>query len=433
MTRILPAFLALFLTVVGSAAEAHNIQRILSPKGIEAWLVEEDKVPLIAMSFAFVGGSSQDPVGRPGVANMLSDLLDEGAGELDSKAYQSALDQYAIEMSFDTDHDAFFGSVKTLSENRDETAKLLRLALTKPRFDDEPVERIRAQIEAGIRGNEHDPDQIAGDALRNAAFPGHPYGRPVEGTIDSVAAITKADLQAFFTRNFARNNLKVAVVGAIDGVALGKLLDDVFGDLPIKSDLAEVPETMPLAERRLDIPMAIPQTIIRFGGKGLKRNDPDYVAASVAAFILGGGGFSSRLYSEVREKRGLAYSVSLGLSAYDHAGAVFGGTSTRGDQADKVVDLIEAEIKRFATDGPTAEELAHAKSYFVGSYPLHFSTSARTAGQLLAIELDNLGIDYVDRRNGLVEAVTIDDVRRVAKRLFGGNDFIVVRVGQPKT
>jgi zinc protease len=433
MTRILTAFLALFLTFVGSTAEAHNIQRVLSPKGVEAWLIQEDKVPLIAMSFAFVGGSSQDPIGKPGVANMLSDLLDEGAGDLDSKAYQSALDQYAIEMSFETDHDAFFGSVKTLVENRDETVKLLRLALTKPRFDDEPVERIRAQIEAGIRGNEHDPDQIAGDALRKAAFPGHPYGRPVEGTIDSVAAITKADLQAFFTHNFARNNLRVAVVGAIDGVALGKLLDDVFGDLPIKSDLADVPETMPLADRHLAIPMAIPQTIIRFGGKGLKRNDPDYVPASVAAFILGGGGFSSRLYSEVREKRGLAYSVSLGLTAYDHAGAVFGGTSTRGDQADKVVDLIEAEIKRFATDGPTAEELAHAKDYLVGSYPLHFSTSARTAGQLLAIELDNLGIDYVDRRNGLVEAVSIDDVRRVAKRLFGGNDFIVVRVGQPKT
>jgi zinc protease len=433
MTRSLTALLALLFAFAASAAEAHNIQRVLSPKGIEAWLVEEDKVPLIAMSFAFVGGASQDPVDKPGVANMLSDLLDEGSGDLDSKAYQSALDQYAIEMSFDTDHDAFFGSVKTLVENRDEMAKLLRLALTKPHFDDEPVERIRAQIEAGIRSNEHDPDEIASDALRNAAFPGHPYGRPVEGTAESVAAISKADLQAFFTRNFARNNLRVAVVGAIDPVALGQLLDDVFGDLPIKSDLAEVPETMPLADRRLDIAMAIPQTIIRFGGKGLKRNDPDYVAASVAAFILGGGGFSSRLYSEVREKRGLAYSVSLGLTAYDHAGAVFGGTSTRGDQADKVVNLIEDEVKRFATDGPTAAELAHAKSYLVGNYPLHFSTSARTAGQLLAIELDNLGIDYVDRRNGLVEAVTIDDVRRVAKRLFGGNDFIVVRVGQPQT
>jgi len=240
MTRFCTALFALLLPFLASAAEAHNIQRVLSPKGIEAWLIEEDKVPLIAMSFAFVGGSSQDPADKPGVANMLSDVLDEGAGDLDSKAYQSALDQYAIEMSFDTDHDAFFGSVKTLAENRDEMARLLHLALTKPRFDNEPVERIRAQIVSGIRGNEQDPDQVAGDALRNAAFPGHPYGQPVEGTTKSVSAITRDDLQAFFTHKFARNNLRVAVVGAIDAATLGRLLDDIFGDLPIKAELADV-------------------------------------------------------------------------------------------------------------------------------------------------------------------------------------------------
>ena len=432
MHRPLTAVLAFFLVILVSAAEAHNVQRVLSPKGIEAWLVQEDKVPLIAISFAFVGGASQDPADRPGVANMVSNLLDEGAGDLDSQAFQAALDDYAIELSFDVDHDAFYGSVRTLVENRDETAKLLKLALTKPRFDAGPIERIRAQIGAGIRGNERDPDQMAGDALRNAAFPGHPYGRPVEGTSDSVAAITAADLRKFFAGNFARNNLKVAVVGAIDAAALGRLLDDVFGDLPIKSALVDVPETMPLSDRRLDIPMTIPQTVIRFGGKGLKRSDPDYIPASVAAYILGGGGFSSRLYAEVREKRGLAYSVSLGLSPYDHAGAVFGGTSTRSDQAEKVVSLIEEEIKRFASDGPTPEELAHAKGFLIGSYPLRFSTSTRAASQLLAIQMDALGIDYIDRRNGLVEAVTIDDVRRVAKRLFGGSDFIVVSVGHPQ-
>jgi len=214
MNRSLAAVFAFLIVFAAAAAEAHNVQRVLSPEGIEAWLVQEDKVPLIAISFAFVGGASQDPADRPGVANMVSDLLDEGAGDLDSKAYQAALDDYAIELSFDVDHDAFYGSVRTLVENRDEMAKLLKLALTKPRFDDEPVERIRAQIEATIRGGERDPDQMAGDALRKAAFPGHPYGRPVEGTADSVAAIKAGDLRTFFAHNFARNNLKVAVVGA---------------------------------------------------------------------------------------------------------------------------------------------------------------------------------------------------------------------------
>jgi zinc protease len=233
MNRPFAAVIAFLLVFVASAAEAHNVQRVLSPKGIEAWLVQEDKVPLIAISFAFVGGASQDPAGKPGVANMVSDLLDEGAGDLDSQAFQAALDDYAVELSFDVDHDAFYGSVRTLVENRDETAKLLKLALTKPRFDEAPVERIRAQIEAGIRGNERDPDQMASDALRNAAFPGHPYGRPIEGTSDSVAVITASDLRTFFAHKYARNKIKVAVVGAIDAAAHGRQLDDVFGELTL--------------------------------------------------------------------------------------------------------------------------------------------------------------------------------------------------------
>ena len=204
----------------------------------------------------------------------------------------------------------------------------------------------------------------------------------------------------------------------------------MFDALPIKSDLADVAEVAPAAATQVDIPMAIPQAVIRFAGKGLKRSDPDFIPATVASLILGGGAFTSRLYEEVREKRGLAYSVSLGLSPLDHAGIVFGGTSTKSDQAGNVLTLIEDQIKRFASDGPTADELARAKSYLIGSYPLRFDTSGKIASQLLGIQLDNLGIDYVDRRNGLIAAVTIDDVRRVAKRLFA-SDLIVVRVGAP--
>lgn len=197
-------------------ADAAEIQRVVSPKGIEAWLVEDNSVPLMAMSFAFVGGGSQDPADRPGIANMLSGLLDEGAGDIDSEAFQAALDDFAIEMSFDAGRDAFNGSLKTLIENRGEAMRLLKLALTKPRFDQEPVERIRAQILSGIRSGERDPDSVAGDALMKATFPDHPYGRPVEGTLDSVAAITVDDLRAYHHRTFARDSLKIAVVGAID-------------------------------------------------------------------------------------------------------------------------------------------------------------------------------------------------------------------------
>lgn len=417
-------------TAVGTA-QAVEVQKVVSAKGIEAWLVEEDTVPLIAMSFAFIGGAAQDPAHLPGVANMLSGLLDEGAGDLDSAAFQNALDEFSIELSFDADRDSFGGSLRTLVENRDEAARLLKLALTEPRFDPAPVERIRAQVVAGIRSDERDPDNVGADALIQAAFPDHPYGRPVEGTLESVAAITVGDLRTFHGKNFARDNLKVAVVGAINAADLADLLDEVFGALPVKANLDLVRNVEPVIGERIDIAMNIPQTVLLFAGKGMVRSDPDFVPAAIAFDILGGG-FSSRLYEEVREKRGLAYSIGLRLRAYDHAGLVLGSTKTRSDQADQVVALVESEIARFATEGVDADELADAKSYLIGSYALRFTTSTRIARQLLAIQLDDLGIDYINRRNALIASVTGDDIKRVARRLFGdGENLTVVRVGQP--
>jgi zinc protease len=332
-------------------------------------------------------------------------------------------------MSFAAGRDTFHGSLRTLVENRDQAARLLKLALTKPRFDSEPVERIRAQVITGIKRDARDPASVAGDALMAAAFPGHPYGRPTEGTLDSVSAISVDDLRTFFGKTIARNNLRVAVVGAIEAATLRTFLDAIFGDLPVKANIAGVADVAPAVPAHLDIPMDIPQTIIRFGGRGLKRDDPDFVTAAVADYILGSGA-SSRLYEAVREKRGLAYSVYLGLAPFDHAGAILGGTATRADQADAVTSLVDEEIKRFAAEGPTADELARAKSYLIGSYALDFNTSRKIAGRLLGIQLANLGIDYIHRRNALIAAVTIDDVRRVAKRLFSGDDMIVVRVGK---
>lgn len=428
------AFLATVTVYIGFAApvRAVEIQHVVSPSGIEAWLVEEDTVPLIAMSFAFVGGAAQDPQDLPGVGNMLSSLLDEGAGDLDSQAFQSALNEFSIALSFSASRDTFTGSLRTLVDNRDEAVRLLKLALTEPRFDEEPVERIRAQITAGIRSDERDPDSVAGDALIEALFPGHPYGRPVEGTLESVASITVDDLRTYYGKNIARDNLKIAVVGAIDAATLAGLLEEVFGDLPVKANLELVRDIEPTLGERIDIAMNIPQTVLSFAGKGLVRSDPDFIPAAIAMRILGGGSFTSRLHKEIREKRGLAYSIGFGLRSYDHAGLVAGGTRTAAGQSDQVVALIDAEIDRFVADGPTADELAAAKSYLIGSYPLRFTTSTGIARQLLAIQLEDLGIDYVDRRNDLIDAVTIEDIRRVAQRLFD-EEILTVRVGQQES
>ena len=426
------AGLALAVVVWSAAAEAVDIQKVVSPHGITAWLVEDDSIPLISMSYAFEGGAAQDPAGKPGVANMLSGLLDEGAGDLDSQAFQARLDDLSIDMSFDAGRDFFDGSLRTLSANRDEAARLLNLALTAPRFDSEPVERVRAQIMTSLKRSERSPDQLAAEAMRKAIFPDHPYGRPIEGTSDSVAAITVDDLKAFRQKTFARDTLKVAIVGALDAKAAAAMLDEIFGDLPAKSNLVGIPNVTAKVAGRIDVALPVPQAVIQISAPGITRSDPELIPAVVATYILGGGS-DSRLFRAVREQRGLAYSVGLGLDTMEHSGVVGGGTETRSDQAEAVITLIRQEIARFAKDGPTAEELAAAKNYLIGSYPLRFVTSGGIADQLLGLQLDGKGIDYVDRRNGLIAAVTIDDVRRVARRLFAGDDLTVVRVGPPES
>ena len=424
--------LAFTASAWSGTADAIDIQRVVSPHGITAWLVEDQTIPLISMSFAFEGGASQDPADKPGVANMLSGLLDEGAGDLDSQAFQARLDELSVAMSFDTSRDTFDGSLTTLSANRDEAARLLKLALTGPRFDSVPVERVRAQVMGSLKRGLGNPDQLAAEAMMKATYPGHSYGRPVEGTPESVAAIGVDDLKTFREKTFARNTLKVAIVGAIDATAAAAMLDEVFRDLPVKSNLIGVPDVAAKSAGRIDVTLAAPQTVIRINAPGITRSDPDRIAAIVATYILGGGS-DSRLFKTVRVERGLAYSVGLGLDTLEHSGTVSGGTETRSDQAEAVIALIKDEIATFAKDGPTADELINAKNYLIGSYPLRFVTSGQIADQLIGIQIDGRDIDYVDRRNGLIAAVTIDDVRRAARRLFASGDMTVVRVGPPQS
>ncbi len=413
-----------------SPAYAMKIQKVVSPGGIEAWLVEEDAVPLVAINFAFRGGSSQDPAGKPGVANMLSSLLDEGAGDLDSAAYQEKLQDLSVKIGFSANRDAFEGSMRTLRNNLDQATDLLRLAVNDPRFDKEPVERMRAQIIAGLRRAEKKPSTLAYRAWFKAAFPNHPYGRLTDGDEASVKAISADDLRAYRKRIFARDGLKIAVVGAIDAKTLGPLLDKVFGDLPAKGDLTPVADVKPVVGARVVESMDVPQTAIVFGGLGLKRNDPDFIPAYVMNHILGGGSFSSRLYDEVREKRGLAYSVYSFLAPYDHAGVFLGGTATRADRAKETLGLIEKEIARMAKDGPTEEELDKAKSYLIGSYPLQFDSSSKIAAALLQMQLDDLPIDYMETRTAMIQAITLDQVKAAAKRLLGSGKLTIAIVGQ---
>jgi zinc protease len=413
-------------------AHATTIERIVSPGGIPAWLVREPSVPLIAVDFAFRGGANQDPVDKPGVATMMASLLDEGAGDIESTQFHERVEAKAIEIGFAATRDYISGSLRTLTENQDEAVALMRLALTAPRFDAPDVERIREQLLAGLRRATQSPNDLANQRWWATAFPGHPYGRPVRGTLQSVPTITVDDLRTFMRNVFARDGLKIAIVGNIDAAGAGKLVDRVFGALPATGGLSPIAVASPQGlGNKIAIDLDVPQSVVLIGGAGIARKDPDFMAAFVLNHVLGGSAFSSRLYKEVREARGLAYSVYSAVFPLDYAALFVSGTATRADRTGQTLEVIEAEIQKLAESGPTEEELVKAKSFLAGSYALRFDTSTKIAEQLVQIQLEDLGIDYIDKRNGLVEAVTMADVKRVAKRLLEGGMLVTV-VGRPQ-
>jgi zinc protease len=416
-----------------SPSRAASVQRIVTPGGIEAWLVEDYAVPLLAIEFAFKGGAAQDPPGKPGTATLLAGLLDEGAGPFDADAFHRALDEDAIEISFSADRDILTGRMQTLSRNSVRAFELLRLAVCEARLDPEPFERVMRQMAASLKREANDPDYVAGRTFRALSYPNHPYGLPVRGDLASLTTIARGDLVEMRAAMFARESLAIAAVGAIDATTLAQHVDDVFGTLPEKATLAPVePSSFSGEGTRKVVALDIPQSTIRFGRQGIGRRDPDFMPATVINHILGGGIFSARLFREVREKRGLAYSVYSQLVTYDNAAMLSGGTSTKNERAAESMSVIESEIASLARLGPTEEELDKAKKYLIGSYALRFDTSTKIAGQLVHLQTEGYDVDYLDERNKLIAAVTMEDAKRAAARLFGDGKLLVAIAGRPE-
>lgn len=430
---ILGAAFALAVLLAAPPAWAVNVELIETPGGLKAWLVRNHANPIITMRFAFRGGAALDPKGKAGLANLAAATIDEGAGDLDSRTFRKTLENKAIRLRFDAGLDNFGGRLQTLVRHRDAAFELLRLALTAPRFDAEPVERVRSQILVGLKRDEEDPHSIAGKALREALYGGHPYGRAADGAPETLKAVSVDDLRGFVTRRLARDNLVIGVVGDITPAKLAELLDAAFGGLPGKA----APWTLPKRRAKTDgrtivIDKNVPQSAILFADQGLMRDDPDFYAAYVMNHILGGGGFTSRLYSEVREKRGLAYSVSSGLNPRRASATTIGGAGTANARVKETIGVIKAEWTRMADGGVSGAELKDAKTYLTGAYPLRFSASRRIARMLVGVQLAGLGIGYVKNRNAFVEAVTRTDVARVAKKLLDAKRLVTVVVGRPE-
>ncbi len=420
--------------VVSSPETAVNVRTLVTPRGLTVWLVESYAVPLVSLEFAMRGGAAQDPADKAGLSMLLASLLDEGAGDLDSQAFQKAMDEKAVEISFRNDREHMSGRMRTLVKNLDRAAELLRLALNAPRFDEEPFLRVREHAYARLRHDVNDPATVAARSWRSKAFPGHPYGRPSEGTLETLASIERGDLVAAAGRVIARDRLVIAIVGAIDEKGAAALVDTAFADLTGAGELRTVPEAVFGELGRTDVvTLDVPQSTIRFGRPGLKRDDPDFIPSLVAAHVLGGhGNMTSRLFREVREKRGLAYTVFGAFYALDHGGFFYGGTTTKNERAKESFDVASAEIRDVALNGLGEEELGKGKTFLIGSYPLRFDTSVKIAAQLVLIQLEGRSPDWLVERNRQIGAVTGADVKRAAARAFGDGSLYTTVVGKPE-
>jgi zinc protease len=418
---------------VTSASRAEHVQKVITPGGLTAWLVESYAVPLVALEFALRGGASQDPVDKPGVATLLAGMLDEGAGPFDARGFHRAIEDQAIHLGFGADRDSLSGHLQTLSRNVDKAFELLKLALTQARLDAHDVARVRSQLVAELKRDANDPDAMAARAFREAAFPNHPYGRPVRGELTTIDTLVREDIIALRERLFSSKDLKIAVVGAIDASTLSTMLDDVFGAFAKTNDLIAIP---PIRVNNLGVrkitDVDVPQSTIRFGRPGVTKHDPDYFAVVVANHILGGGTFTARLFHEVREKRGMAYSVYSQLNEYDQCPMLIGAAATKNERAGEALKIIEEEVRRFADHGPTEDELDKAKKYLIGSYALRFDTSTKIASQLVNLQLDGFDAAYLDTRNDRIAAVTLTDCQRAAKKLLGDGGLLVSVAGQPE-
>jgi zinc protease len=433
MTRWVARLALAGLAWVGLAGGvAAGVERVVSPGGIEAWLIEDHGNPLISLAVGFHGGAAIDPPGKEGSSYLAAGLLDEGAGDLDSAAFQQRLADRAIEFGFSASQDSIIGRMRLLTADRDEAFALLGLALTRPRFDAAPIARVRSQILSIIARRAGDPNSIADRAWRHLLLERHPYARSLLGNARSLAAITEADLRDWAAARFGRDQMRIAVVGDIDAATLGRLLDRSFAGLPAHAAPVDLPEaTAPrqggiaLVERDLE------QSVVVFGETGPKRSDPDFYAAALLDDIMGGGNFASRLQRSLREQRGLVYSVDTGLFTLDHAGLLSGTLGTKNASVGEAIELVRAEWQRMRDDGPTAAELADAKTHLIGAYPLRFVDSLGSAESLLAIQLEGLPIDYIEQRKQDYGAVTLADARNVARRLYDPTALRFFVLGKP--
>ena len=425
------AVLTGFLLALPAAAEV-QIKEVTTPAGITVWLVEDHSIPFTALELRFRGGTSLDVPGKRGAIYLMTALLEEGAGDLDARAYARALESLAASFKYSASDDFVSISAKFLTENRDAAMALLRDTIHHARFDQEAIDRVRGQVVSSLMSDAQDPDWMARSSFSRMAFGDHPYGSEGEGTVETVSGLTRDDMLAARGAVLARDRMYVGAVGDISPEELGVLVDQLLADLPATGAPIPGPAKVQITGGTTVIEFDTPQSVAMFGQRGIARDDDDFFAAYVLNQILGGGSFESRLMDEVREKRGLTYGVYSYLVPKDLAAVYLGSVSSANDRIAEAIAVIRDEWQKMASTGVTEQELQDAKTYLTGAYPLRFDGNGRIANIMVGMQMQDLPIDYIATRNSKVEAVTLEDVNRVAAELLDPDGLQFIVVGKPE-
>ncbi len=410
-----------------------EIQQFVTPGGASVWLVSEPSIPMLSVQMAWKGGSAADPAGLEGLASAAVYHMNEGAGDLDSLGFVTAMEELNMSFGCDAGGDWTSCSTSMLTENMGEAMDLVALALTSPRFDAGPFDRFKRESEVSLKTRETNAGVLLARAQAQAFYGSHPYAREMSAA--SLAKLTPENAKAHARNLMTKDRLIITAVGAVTPAQLAPMIDKAIAGLAPTSTLPATPAiTLPdngLATART-VPLPQPQSVVAFMGKGIKFEDPDYFPAFVLNYTFGGGGFESRLMKKLREEKGLTYGIYSSVSDGEYLQSWSGSGQTKNESAGEFLAGIKAEMAAIAATGVTAVELEDAKLYLTGSYPMAFDSNAKIAGQLMTVRQRNRGVDYFDRRNGMVDAVTLEQVNRVAKTYLDPARFSYFVVGQPQ-
>ena len=429
--KLVSLFIIFFLTL-SKNLKSIEFQALESEKGIKFWLIEDNSLPLISLSFLFKGGSILDPDGNEGVTNLMTSLLDEGTESFSSSEFKLSMKENGVKLSFSASKEKINGTFQVVRSQIQEGFWLLQESINKPTFPINEINKVKSQIEASIKIDESNVSNIASDKFNEFFFKEKKLKKKIKGNVDSLNKIKRSDIIKIYKKSITKNNLVIGISGQINAEQAKKYVDYVFGSLPVNEKRLSVDNLSELNKGTKIIKMETPQTTVVFGQKGVSRKNKDYFAARIINYVLGGGGFQSRLYKEIREKKGLVYSVYSYLLPFEKTGIILGGFQTRNKSVNETIGKVKDEWKKIKKNGISKQELINAKTYFKGSFSRNFTSTLSIANLLMVVQYYDLGENYFVNRDLMIDNIKLNHVNKLADELFNSDELFFMVVGKPE-